>query len=260
MIAGAEAWKELRRTIAEPSRTLKVFDRRYRSYLALRLRYGQAPMVDGRRRYRSYRHYVAHQRSKLTTLDLTGYDVTFRRDLAERLRTIDVDWSAQSVLCLAARIGTEVRAFRDLGAFAVGIDLNPGPANPLVLHGDFHDLPFADGSVDVVYCNSLDHALDLHRLVSEAHRVLRQGGLFIAEAIKGAREGTGEFGSWEARSWDYVDDLVAPLEAGGYALRATDDFESPWRGRRFVLERTELATEPSRPEDLEGPPSPRPSR
>ena len=49
----------------------------------------------------------------------------------------------RTVLCLAARIGTEVKAFLDLGCFAIGIDLNPGTDNRYVVHGDFHDLQFA---------------------------------------------------------------------------------------------------------------------
>ena len=37
----------------------------------------------------------------------------------------------------------EVRAFLDHGAFAVGIDLNPGRDNRYVMVGDFHQLQFA---------------------------------------------------------------------------------------------------------------------
>ena len=44
-----------------------------------------------------------------------------------------------------------MRAFRALGAMALGIDLNPGPSNPIVLEGDFHRLPFADAVFDLVY-------------------------------------------------------------------------------------------------------------
>ena len=46
------------------------------------------------------------------------------------------------MLCLGARLGTEVRALHNLGYFAIGIDLNPGVDNPYVLMGDFHKLVF----------------------------------------------------------------------------------------------------------------------
>jgi hypothetical protein len=49
-------------------------------------------------------------------------------------------------------------------AFSVGIDLNPGPRNGYVLHGDFHNIIFADASIDAVYTNALDHSFDLQEL------------------------------------------------------------------------------------------------
>ena len=56
----------------------------------------------------------------------------------------------QDAAVVGARIGTEVKAFLDLGAVAIGIDLNPGENNRYVVYGDFHDLQFASGSIDVV--------------------------------------------------------------------------------------------------------------
>ena len=81
------------------------------------------------------------------------------------------------IVCLGARQGTEVEVLRDLGfQRAIGVDLNPGPANPLVVEGDFHQLDLPDQSVDLVYSNSLDHAFDLNLFFAEAKRVLRPGG------------------------------------------------------------------------------------
>ena len=39
----------------------------------------------------------------------------------------------------------------------------------------------ANGSIDFVYSNSLDHAFELARVLSEIARVLKTGGAFIAE-------------------------------------------------------------------------------
>ena len=99
-----------------------------------------------RREYRSYDDYVTHQRAKLERVGLAEYDVTFRQALAERLAATGLVPHGSRALCLAARIGTEVKAFIDVGCFAVGIDLNPGQANRYVVTGDFLDLQFADRS------------------------------------------------------------------------------------------------------------------
>ena len=56
--------------------------------------------------------------------------------------------------------------FIDHGAFAVGIDLNPGRDNRWVVIGDFHALQYADASVDVVYTNSFDHVFELERVLA----------------------------------------------------------------------------------------------
>ena len=102
---------------------------------------------------------------------------------------MDVDWPDRTVLCLAARIGTEVKAFLDLGCRAIGIDLNPGKENPYVVQGDFHDLQYAPQSMDVVYTNSLDHAFDLERIAKEVLKVLKPDGLFLVEAVQGRDQG-----------------------------------------------------------------------
>tara|TARA_B110001452_G_C15138418_1_gene396403 strand:- start:581 stop:808 length:228 start_codon:yes stop_codon:yes gene_type:complete len=60
------------------------------------------------------------------------------------------------VLCIGARTGGEVRAFRSLGAFSVGIDLYPVPGTNLVLPGNAMALQFASESVDRLYINVID--------------------------------------------------------------------------------------------------------
>jgi hypothetical protein len=87
-----------------------------------------------KRDYDSYEDYLAHQKSKLELHDFGDYDAEFHNALRERLAALDVDWKGRTALCLAARIGSEVKAFRDLGCFAIGIDLNPGKQNPYVLY------------------------------------------------------------------------------------------------------------------------------
>lgn len=183
------------------------------------------------RSYRSYDSYLSQQRSKLALVDLDRYDTVFRQALAERMRTNSL--AGRTVLCLAARIGTEVKAFHDVGAFAVGIDLNPGRANQWVLPGDFHRLVFPDASVDVVYCNSLDHAFDLPRVVGEARRVLKPHGVFLVDAQRGASEVT--FDAWSATSWQSIDDLAKAVQEAGLRLIAREPIDAPWIGEQLTF-------------------------
>lgn len=123
-----------------------------------------------RRVYPDYRTYIVHQRTKFDAARsdfVRRHDERFYTALSERLSGLPYALAGRSVLCIAARQGTEVRAFIDRGAFGIGIDLNPGRDNPYVVAGDFHALQYADGSVQVVYTNSLDHAYELDRVISE---------------------------------------------------------------------------------------------
>jgi SAM-dependent methyltransferase len=141
------------------------------------------------------------------------------------------------VLCLAARKGGEVRAFIAQGAFAVGIDLNPGRDNRYVLPGDFHDLQFADGSVHLVYTNSLDHAFDPDRLLAEVHRVLAPAGILMVEAGNGGHGVAGR-GFYESFSWASITELVSLIEAAGFRLEAQQPFEQPVSGEHMRFTRS----------------------
>jgi ubiquinone/menaquinone biosynthesis C-methylase UbiE len=72
-----------------------------------------------------------------------------------------------------------------------GIDLTPWHVraarflarrhrNVEVQEGDFHQLPFADRSFDLVFSvEAICHAADVYRVVEEVRRVLRPGGRFV---------------------------------------------------------------------------------
>jgi len=123
------------------------------------------------------------------------------------------------VLCLGARLGTEVKALHGLGHFAVGMDLNPGPGNELVLPGDFRRIVFPDGAADAVYTNSLDHVSDFAQMMREVYRVLRSGGLFIVDHAKGYDEGFVP-GNYEATHWATSESLYQRICEGGMFARA----------------------------------------
>ncbi len=192
-----------------------------------------------RRLYPDYTTYLDHQGLKhdaLRARSLEGHDRRFSAALTDRLRECPVPFAGRSVLCLAARTGAEVRVFAELGAFAIGIDLNPGRRNRWVVEGDFHELQFASGSVDVVYVNSLDHVFDLERVVAEVRRVLKPDGVLIAEIGLGLEEGNSP-GFYEALAWRSTDDLTRRIAATGFEQGRRISFDVPWKGVQVLLKK-----------------------
>lgn len=190
------------------------------------------------REYPDYETYIEHQKTKLSALrskSVTSHDRRLYSALSDRLERMDTDFHGKSVLCLAARQGSEVRAFIDRGAFAVGIDLNPGVENRYVVVGDFHDLQFADRSVDWVYTNSLDHAFDLDRILAEVKRVLRPGGGFILEANVSNDDGSAAAGPYESMVWEDVERLLDRVRQQGFSVVGRLEFERPWVGEQVTF-------------------------
>lgn len=167
-----------------------------------------------RRDYGSYDEYVEHQRQKLDEILRLGHGFSnaavaeararFYRRFRHLVRLLPRD---ALCLCLGARQGTEVEVLRELGfRCAYGIDLNPGPENELVRVGDFNRLQEADASVDLVYSNSLDHALDLEAFFSEHARVLKPHGFALYDVHQDYRPG--EPAPFEASLWLRREDVL----------------------------------------------------
>ncbi len=189
------------------------------------------------RQYGTYEQYLEHQKSKLGKIkSIEKKSNVLRAGLKERLPLVAAVRSGASVLCLAARSGAECEAFIELGLFAVGIDLNPGKDNKLVLPGDFHAIQFAPDSVDIVYTNSLDHSFDLARVVGEVRRILKPGGTFIAEIVLGADDTDGRPpGDYEAMWWSKADDVVLSIAQNGFSLSGKSRFDQPWQGVQAIF-------------------------
>ena len=222
---------------------MRALDRLKRSLRkrALFRKFGEQWKSDGeafqKRRYDSYEAYLEHQKAKLETHEFGPYDQEFREALRGRLTSLDIDWHGRNVLCLGARIGTEVKAFLDLGASAMGIDLNPGKENRYVVQGDFHDLQFAPNSIDVVYTNSLDHAFDIDRLAKEVLKVLKPDGVFVVEAVQGRDQGINP-GFFESFFWKNIDELVRVIETAGFTVSCRTAISHPWPGEQICLSRS----------------------
>lgn len=243
--------QEVNRLVNEPSRLGKVLSPRSIRMFAARVRHTSGGWTQGEddltvRRYETYEAYLGHQRSKLALLDIDDYDARLRTSLRSRLSSVD-GLTGRSALCLAARRGGEVRAFLDHDAFAVGVDLNPGPENRWVLTGDFHDLQFADSTIDFVYTNSLDHAFDVSKVISEVRRVLKPEGELLLDLMLGEDEAQndtrrgGGFGEWESATWRRVQDVVSLCQDAGFRESASEPISEPWSGQ-FVR----LVSEPRR--------------
>jgi ubiquinone/menaquinone biosynthesis C-methylase UbiE len=141
---------------------------------------------------------------------------------------------------LAARLGGECRAFINNGAFAVGIDLNPGESNKYVMVGDFHALQFADSSIDVAYTNCIDHAFDISKMMAETRRVLKPGGLFIAEIMRGLHdEQHWQPDDYDCAFWDKTDDIIKVIaeKLGGANVTHREPIQSRagWAGDMIVF-------------------------
>eukprot|EP00250_Pteridium_aquilinum_P018032 c23906_g1_i1 orf=577-2238(+) len=86
--------------------------------------------------------------------------------------------ASDKALCIAARVGQEVLALKEIGVDdAIGVDLVPSP--PLVVKGDMHRLPFKQNSFDFEFSNAFDHALFPAMFASEVERTLKPGGILV---------------------------------------------------------------------------------
>ena len=137
----------------------------------------------------TYHAYIETQRGKLKALPkkVAIIDIGRQKQVVTEFNELltkgllgVTSFHGTSIICLGARLGGEVRAFKSMGALAVGIDLNPGESSLDVLSGDFHDIAFPDESFDFGYSNVLDHIFDQDKFASEMARILKPGGIFFA--------------------------------------------------------------------------------
>lgn len=238
--------EEVKKIGRSPAKVRKVFRlRQWQKFLTILFfnaragnRWQAASGTSGlkQRQYSSYDVYVRHQQSKFRFLDLSDYDVNYRRLLKERLQEAPFVRKGLNVLCLAARLGTEVKAFHDLGCFAVGIDLNPGQSNPFVLPGDFHQVQFPSESVDIIFTNSFDHAFAPEKLMGEIKRLLKPEGIFVTEAIHGEAQNIPP-DNYASFWWQHVEDLVAFVAKHGFQPVRRLPFDQPWPGEQIAFEK-----------------------
>lgn len=188
------------------------------------------------RHYDSYKNYIEHQQSKLKTLKSID-DYEFEKVLLERLTEDNIIHDRAVVICLGARTGGEVRVFKKMNYYSVGIDLNPGDNNCDVFPADFNYLPFCDNVADVVFTNALDHAYNLTTLLDEMERVLNQNGIIIIEIPEGYV--IKDPGMYESTWWDNTDTIKNLFYKRKFKLIYEKVFDSMWTGRQLRFKKLE---------------------
>jgi SAM-dependent methyltransferase len=179
-----------------------------------------------KRKYKSYKDYLHHQSRKLDT----GIRKKVKKFMPEhfsksvnsfekRIRKFKDQVDDGKILCLGARLGAEVVAFRNLGFLdTIGIDINPGKNNKYVIKGDFHNMEFDDKSIDIIYCNCIDHCWDLGLLSKEMDRILRDSGKLVLEIDhltknkKRNRDWIERYSKYESVLYDGIKDIEKGLK------------------------------------------------
>jgi SAM-dependent methyltransferase len=101
-------------------------------------------------------------------------------------------WAGKDVLEAGCGMATDGVQFARAGARYTGVDFSPAAlalargrpelrdSGARFVHGSIVELPFADGSFDLVYSNGvIHHEPETQRAIDEFHRVLRPGGTAI---------------------------------------------------------------------------------
>jgi SAM-dependent methyltransferase len=143
----------------------------------------------------AYRKY--HSREGAVHMALNDGDRFDPDGFFGQLRRMEKAWSSPPAAVLELAFGQgfnlEYLAKRHPGTQFLGIDLTPvhqriaaerlaraGLGHVRLALGDFHHLPYADASVDLVFCvEAFCYATDLPRALAEVRRVLRPGGRFM---------------------------------------------------------------------------------
>lgn len=207
---------------------------------------GWKPEAEGglrRRDYSSYEEYLTHQKLKLDEMikmkgGFSNFDIfDYRLKFYARFRHLRGLLPPYAhILCCGARQGTEVEVLRDLGFHAArGIDLNPGPENPLVEPGDMMKLSEPDNSLDLIYTNCVDHAFDLEAMIKEHARALKPDGYLLYDVGINMEAGGGPF---EAIAWERTEDVIIRILSRFRELVRAER-ESQWL---WVLVRGKMAS------------------
>jgi ubiquinone/menaquinone biosynthesis C-methylase UbiE len=167
-----------------------------------------------------------------------------------------VEWSAgaETALDVATGGGHVARRLREIGVNVVTLDAAPGMEPDVVSRGE--DIPFADGSFDVVVCRvAAHHFEDVPKAMSEMARVSRDrvivvDNLFLDDAAEEADRvrDPSHVRNWSEGEWrdlfasaglqvDGVRQLEKPIEVEPWLGRAGTSEEDAARVRELLGDR-----------------------
>lgn len=192
------------------------------------------------RKYKNYDKYLKHQSKKFNI----GISKKIKKFMPEffdkqvisfvkRISKFKDRIKGNKVLCLGARTGAEVVAFRKLNfKDTIGIDINPGKNNKYVIKGDFHKMDFEDNNFDIIYSNCIDHAWDLRKLSKEISRVLKKDGYLVLEIDhllkknkKDRKELLKKNSKYESIMWDSFEDIKKKLKEFEFVDSFTGEYD-----------------------------------
>lgn len=236
--------KEIKKVTSGEYNVFSIFNisklQRYMIYLKTRQKFGYHKWSDNNefknKRYNSYEDYLEHQKQKVKYFRDTQNTLNekFEKCLINRLKKLTFLRNS-NVLCLGARLGEEVKAFRNVGCFAVGIDLNPGLNNQYVMYGDFHNILFSDKSVDVIYTNSLDHLFNIDKMFNEINRILKSKGYIIIEFYDASK--SKKLGYYESFYWNNTESLIKEIRKHGFIIMQNKSINYPIMSRQLVFKK-----------------------
>jgi SAM-dependent methyltransferase len=181
--------------------------------------------------YRNYQEYLDHQASKLKNnfSEVIQKNHEYQKIVYRRYADF-FSWRGQSVICLGARLGGEVEAFKRMGAVAIGIDIEPGISNKHVLYGDFHETNFADRSFDFVFSNCIDHVFDLDKFLKEIFRLLKSDGIGILEV---AVQKAGEYETIDTQDITFIKQQINRY----FKIKFEKPINNGWQGELIILKK-----------------------
>jgi SAM-dependent methyltransferase len=155
------------------------------------------------REYKNYDDYLSFQKEK--TCDPVRREKWLNEEWDLKVQGFKNEFSKlknllkedSKILCLGARTGQEVAAFKEMGySNTVGIDIVP--CEPHVVLGDIHELSFSNNEFDLIYSNIIDHSINPKKMASEIERVLKIDGLFYLQIQLGINQD--EFTEFEIKN------------------------------------------------------------